>query len=304
MKTVINPQNAFNIEQSAVALGTFDGLHKGHMALMEELSKSEGCTKAVLTFTDNPLNVSSCKKVKYIVPFACKEKLMSEAGVDIMAALEFDNTVKNTEAESFFDNYLKRILKAKKIIVGYNFSFGKDRKGTTEFLRQKCADEGIELCVIPPVVINGQPVSSTLIRERIKCCDFEAVKEMLGRCFEVSGEVIEGNRIGRTIGFPTANMNIDSGMVMPEDGVFITSVNIGGRDYPSVTNVGGKPTVQEGYNGLETHIIGFDGNLYGKTVTVRFHKRTRGITRFSDLDELKRSISNDRNKAVEYFESN
>lgn len=303
MEVIYNPMVPISDGGTAVAFGTFDGLHKGHMGLMNQLLNTRNYKRVVYTFCDNPSKIVHNINIKYIISQEYKEKLIADLGIDFLVVQDFTKDFMNKEAEAFFYDYMIGILKAKVIIVGYNFSFGKNNKGDISLLQRLCSENGVTLFVIPPVKVDDVIVSSTHIRDFIIDGDLAAIKKTLGRPFTVYQKVVKGNQLGRTIGFPTANMLLDDGQALPPDGVYTTSVTIQGKTYAGVSNLGGRPTIEQGYRALETNIMGYDGDLYDKTLAIEFHKKLRDIKRFGSLEELKAQITVDSKKAKEYFEN-
>ena len=270
----------------AIALGAFDGVHKGHQKLIAniiEYSKKHGCESCVYTFDTLP----SC--AKYITDTEQRIKIFENSGVDYLYIQNFDLEFKNTPAKIFFDKYIKD---AKYVTVGFNFRFGKGREGNIHLLQDYCAQNGIEYRIEEPVCLGNEVVSSTKIRGYIEEDNFETARRMLGRDFCVKGTVVHGNAIGRTMGFPTANIYADENRIMPTEGVYATVTRYGGKMYPSITNYGGKPTFKDNEILLETHLFDFDEDIYGENISVYFLEKMRNIVVFGSKDELKNQLEN------------
>ena len=283
----------------AVALGTFDGIHIGHKKLVENVvnyAKNNGCKSCVYTFDMIPSGAMR------IVNNSCRNEILEKIGVDYLYVQHFDPKFKNMTAEDFMSRFL---LNAKYISVGFNFRFGSGRQGDTEMLREFCKNNHIEIDVVEPVMYDGDTVSSTRIRKCIELADFDSAQKMLGRYFSVEGVVQHGNEIGRTIGFPTANINVEKEMVMPPEGVYVTVTDIDGCAYKSFTNYGGKPTFFNECNVLlETNVFDFEGDLYGKSIKVYFLDKIRDIEKFVSADVLKEQLLADKNKSLDFFSKN
>lgn len=280
---------------SCVALGAFDGIHIGHRKLIEnavKYAKTKNLKSCVFTFDVLPSGA------KYISDEMTRNKILENLGVDCVLIKSFDDKFKNTSAEDFMEKYLSD---ASFISVGFNFCFGKDRRGDTNMLLKFCNEKGIQIEVCDPVCINDFVVSSTKIRECVKNCDFSLARDMLGRGFFAGGIVVKGNQIGRTIGFPTANIKIEPKKVMPGTGVFVTITEVDGKIYKSFSNYGKKPTFSDENIVLETHLFDFDGDLYGKCIRVYFIKKIRDITKFVSKEALKQQLFEDKNKSLDFF---
>ena len=280
---------------SAVALGFFDGLHLGHIEVIKRALLKDGLCSVVFTFNDKTsLPKFSGKKGHCIITHEQKTEIFRNLGVERVYAPDFGD-VKDYTAREFVERILRDELNASVVVCGYDFRFGKGGEGNPDILRQLCAEYGMECEVVPAVAVDGVTVSSTVIREMIRNGDIEAANRFLGYELSYNLPVIQGNRIGRTIGFPTINQAIPDYMVKPKNGVYKSWTIVGGRTYRSITNIGVKPTV--GYTGesvMETHIIGFEGDLYGRTVRVALREFIRDEVRFRSLDELKRQIEADK----------
>ena len=280
----------------AVAFGAFDGIHIGHQKLIEntvEFSKKNGCKACVYTFDTLPSGA------KYITDWEQKFKIFESLGVDYLYIQKFDGDFKNTSAIDFLDKFIKD---AKYITVGFNFRFGKGREGNTRILEEYCKNRNIAFDIVEPVYLEKEIVSSTKIRGYIEEDNFEIAGNMLGRDFSVTGEVIHGNAIGRTIGFPTANIEVDENRIMPTEGVYASVTEYDGRIYPSVTNYGGKPTFNDNRILLETNIFDFDGDLYGEKISVFFLGKIRNIVSFGSKEELKCRLERDKQESLNFFE--
>lgn len=292
-----------NIEPSVIALGNFDGVHLGHQALIAEAKKiaeEKGLKTAVFSFSNHPKNLTSDKKVLNIAYQDEKASLMEDLAVDYLFNVQFDEKMMKTTAEDFISELLIGKFNMKHAVCGFNYHFGHKGSGDTELLKQLGDYFGYEVSCMNPVIIDGDVVSSTLIRGLIKAGEMEDVKKFLGRNYDIEGEVVVGNRLGRTIGFPTSNITIDENMVTPPNGVYITYCIYNGVKYPSITNVGVKPTIGDYKKNMETHIFNFDKELYGKVIRVEFVTMTREEVKFSSIEELSKQIEKDCLNAKKY----
>lgn len=289
-----------DIEKTAVALGNFDGIHKGHQVLINEavrIAKEKNIKSAVFTFSNHPRNVLSGKNiVKNIIYEDEKIEILEKIGVDYLFNIDFDENIMRQQPEDFIEDMLIKAFNADTAICGFNFTYGFRAMGNSETLKASAGKKGFNVQVMAPVLENGTVVSSTLIRKKIEKGSFEEAEALLGRKYSIRGEVIYGNQIGRTIGFPTCNIVIDDAMVSPPNGVYVTKCHVKEKCYNSITNVGNKPTVGTYGKNIETNILGFNEDIYGCRITVEFLKKTRDEKKFSGIDELKKQIKTD----VEY----
>lgn len=280
---------------SAVALGFFDGLHLGHIAVVQRALLRREVSSVVFTFNDKTaLPKFREKKGNCIITYEQKAELFEEAGADFLYAPDFGE-IKDFSAREFVEKILKDRLCAAYVVCGYDFRFGRGGEGNPDILSALCHEHGIACEVVPPVRIGGEIVSSTEIRHLIRLGEIEKANRLLG--YELSYElpVVKGNEIGRTIGFPTINQKIPDYMVSPKNGVYKSWTTVDGKTYRSITNIGVKPTVTDrGEVVTETHIIGFHGDLYGKTVKISLRGYLRGERRFESLSALKAQLSYDK----------
>lgn len=297
-------EDIVNTEPVAVALGNFDGIHLGHRALIDEAvrtAKQKGIRSAVFTFSEHPRNVMAGRIViKNIIYDDEKIELLEKAGVDYLFSLPFDEKMRTQTPESFVRDLLVGRFRADTAICGFNFTYGHRAVGTAETLKAAGQHYGFDVVVIPSVEVEGDVVSSTLIRSCISEGDIRRASELLGRSYSIRGTVIHGQKLGRTIGFPTCNITVDESMVTPANGVYITNCRLDGVRYCSVTNVGNKPTVGRFEKNIETNILNFSGDAYGKIIEVEFIKQIRVEKKFSGLEELKEQIRDDIRVAAGY----
>ncbi len=293
-----------DIEPCTIALGNFDGVHKGHQQLISkavERAEVLGIKSAVFSFSNHPKNlIPGQKPVMNIIYQDEKAALIEELGVDYLFNIEFTEKIKNTSPVDFIEKLLVGRFNAKEIFCGFNYRFGYKAAGNTELLHREGQKMGFVCNEIEPVTIDGEVVSSTLIRALIMSGEVDECAKYLGRNYEIGGEVVVGNKLGRTIGFPTSNITIDENMVTPPNGVYITNCIYNGTKYPSITNVGVKPTVGEYKKNMETHIFNFNKELYGKHIKIEFLQMTRDEVKFDSVEELSAQIAKDCKEAKEY----
>ncbi|MDR0886456.1 MAG: bifunctional riboflavin kinase/FAD synthetase [Clostridiales Family XIII bacterium] len=305
MKIFDNIENIDNIQPTAIALGNFDGFHRGHVALIRrtiEVAQLNGLKSAIFTFANHPRNVIAGRSVvKHIMYPQDKLWAFEKLGLDYVFSLPFDEFFHHMDATTFIKDYVLGKFNAEEILCGFNFHFGKGATGNAEALAKLADSEGFELELIEPVMVGDELVSSTTIRRYIHDGKMEHAATLLGRAFYIKGEVIHGNAIGRTIGFPTANIILDQSMVQPAHGVYTARVRVDNQIYNAVTNVGVRPTIGDEHKLIESHILDFDGDLYGKEMKVELLKHLRGEMKFASLEELAASIDADKKVAEEYF---
>ncbi len=284
----------------SVALGSFDGLHVGHRALLSaciEAAKKYGIKSAVCTFDKNPKKVLT-GRVSLLTDNEEKVCRINDAGIDDICMECFDADYAKMPPEQFFYKILIGKCRAKCLVCGENYCFGAKGKGDTVLLGKLCEKEGLELIVVPFVEDDGEIVSSSMIRKLVEDGDVARAAKLMTVPFSLKGEVAHGKGLGRKLGYPTANLYFGEDSVIPKYGVYAVKVAVDGRTYKGVTNVGVRPTVDgEGVN-AEVHIIDFDGDLYSKTLRVEFIKLIREEKKFSGIDELKRQIEKDKTECL------
>jgi riboflavin kinase/FMN adenylyltransferase len=287
---------------TVVAIGNFDGVHLGHQELLKvarSVGQELGLPLTVYTFNPHPtLELRPEIPLRLLMTYPEKRNQLSLLGVDFCIEEPFDFAFAQTTARDFFFEILLRRLHAKALVVGADFAFGKKREGNLELLKKWCLENQIRLEVVSPCLKDGKWVSSSRIRDALQAGNLQEASELLGRPFFYRGEVVHGDKRGRTIGFPTANMACAQKFPLP-NGVYATSVIWRDMEYLSVTNIGTRPTFQSGEATqwipirIETHILDQNFDLYGETLEVRFFDRIRDEKRFADVHELKAQIQSD-----------
>lgn len=304
MKIFNDIDDIVNIENTAIALGNFDGVHLGHQILIKQTvakAKENRLKSGVFTFSNHPKNlIKTGEGVKNIIYEDEKIRLIEALGVDYLFNIPFTETIMKMSPEEYIRKLIVEKFRAKEVFCGFNYHFGYKAVGNGEFLQEMGKELGFNVTMIPPVTVDNDVVSSTLIRNIIKSGDMAECTKYLGRPYDIIGEVVVGNQLGKTIGFPTSNITIDENMVTPPNGVYITYCIYNGVKYPSITNVGVKPTIGSFKKNMETHIFNFNKELYGKMIKVEFLKRTRPEVKFSSKEELAAQITKDCLIAKEY----
>ncbi|MCB0403139.1 MAG: bifunctional riboflavin kinase/FAD synthetase [Bdellovibrionales bacterium] len=292
---------------TAVAIGNFDGVHIGHQALLSDLRKAAEQTQlklTVLTFFPHPVEVLNPGKTLECLSTSAEKLVQLEAaGVELVLVAPFDRQLAQLSPDSFFQQYLVQGLQARRVHVGYNFCFGRNRAGDTESLRRLCEGAKVTLHVAPAYKLAGEVVSSSRIRQAVTRGSVEQAGRLLGRPYSIAGTVMAGAGRGRKLGVPTANLAYPPGKVLPQTGVYVTRTAWQGQLFHSVTNVGVKPTFEQAGCPvvIESHLLDFSGQLYGETIEVSFLSRLREERKFSSVDELKVAIEGDIRSAERYF---
>ena len=283
-----------------LALGVFDGVHTGHQAVIAravEAATRDGGLAGVLTFDPHPIRVIAPGKAPTALlgTLAHKARVMEKLGVRLFIPLHFDLQLAQMEASEFIEKLTAAPVKT--IAVGEDWRFGHHRSGDVNFLQQEAAKRGFKLEAVSPVMHDGERVSSTRIRQAIRDGNLATAEQMLGRPYSVSGKVTEGKKLGRTLGFPTANLATGEAQ-LPPDGVWAVRVLLpDGRDLPGVANLGLRPTVGGDRRWLEVHLLDFSGDLYGQELEIRFQKHLRPEIKFPSIDALRLQIRQDADEA-------
>lgn len=290
---------------SVIALGNFDGVHKGHQELIRRTVNSAIGTNlksTVFTFTNLPKNFMAGEVVvKNILYWDEKVKILGDLGVDYVVAVPFDEVIRDMSPETFITDILVDKLKMKEAYCGFNYRFGRNGAGNPETLMKVGLSQGFGIHILEPYMVQGHVVSSTIIRKYIENGDVNRCLGLMGHYYGIRGIVMKGNRFGRTLGFPTLNVTIDESMVSPANGVYVTYCNYNGIRYPSITNVGKRPTVCDTTTrNMETHIFNFNKEIYGKEIRVEFLERLRGEIQFETVESLAVQIKSDCLTAASY----
>lgn len=283
-----------------LALGVFDGVHLGHQAVISRAvaAKHAGGLSGVLTFDPNPIRVLAPEKApaRLLASLDHKQEILRPMGVDFLLAVPFDEARAKVTAEDFIRELIGS--GARTLVSGVDWRFGHGRAGDHALLERIAEEIGFHFEAVEPVMMDGDRISSTRIRQAIRDGNLDAAERMLGRRYTVSGRVIEGRKLGRELGFPTANLERGEEQY-PPDGVWAVRARIGGSWWPGVANLGMRPTVDGTGRQLEVHVIGFEGDLYRQVLEIEWVRHLRGEMRFESLESLKAAIAADREEAVE-----
>ena len=295
------------MKERVIALGFFDGVHLGHAALLRrtvEEAERRGVTPAVFTFAQPPKEVVTGIPCPLIGSVDDRKGLLERLfGIRDVIMVPFDHEMMTTTWEDFVTKILIERYHAVHLVAGHDHRFGHKNQGSPELLMAKCAELGLGCDIIPKVEVDGITVSSTYIRTLVGMGQMERAAKFLGHPHTLTQTVRHGRRIGHTIGVPTINLVMAPHVLVPSHGVYVTRVYLpDGRDYAAVTNVGTRPTVNNGADiTVEPWLLDFDGDLYGQTVRVEFHKRLRDEIRFDSLDALRDQIQKDAQTTRDYF---
>lgn len=294
----------FNIKNSAVTLGKFDGLHQGHQILIDKVLslKEEGYTSVMFTFLYHPYNLFSDNEIKLIFTEDEKKHILSQSGLDVLISYPFSHDTKNIEPEDFIKNILVEKLNAKLIVVGNDFRFGRNRRGDINMLKAMEDIYGFKVISFEKKRWEDTIISSSVIRNELQRGHMERVNNLLGRTYFIRGKVLDGRKIGRTIGMPTTNLLPPSNKLLPPCGVYTSRTIIDGVSYPGMTNIGYKPTVgKEKEKGVETYIFDFSKDLYGKEIDVELLEYVRPEIKFDSIEELKVKMEEDLTFGRKFF---
>lgn len=272
-----------------IALGSFDGLHIGHRALIDKINekaKEKKCKSMVYTFKNHPLTTINKEKApKLIINNETKVRLLEKLGIDYAAFIDFDEKFMKMTSEEFIENLVKT-FNVKGIVVGFNYRFGYKNLGDTELLQKLSCKFDFELIIIDALMDGKDVISSSLIRYLIRNGHVDISNKYLMEPFLMKGVIINGKKLGRTLGFPTANLNYNKNSVVPKQGIYYTNVKYNKRIFKGITNIGYNPTVNGQQLTIETFILDFDEEIYGETIEVYFINKFRDEIKFSSLEEL------------------
>ena len=306
----------FKLTNTAVALGKFDGLHRGHQVLINQINhyKSKGMLSVVFTFDYHPNSLFGDKEQNLIYTYEERRMIAERLGVDVLIEYPFTKETAAMEPADFVKNVLVDELGARFVVVGEDFRFGRKRMGDTVLLESMSpllgykADICRKICDTIPADTDGnseaqtREIGATLIRKMLAAGDIETANKFLGRPFMIYGEVIHGRRIGRTIGMPTANIVTPSIKLLPPNGVYVSKTKVYNKVYPSVTNIGCNPTVADnGSRRVKTYVYDFNDDLYGRDIEVMLYHYQRPEMKFDTIEALKNQMHQDGESAVEYF---
>lgn len=294
---IIERETAFQLHKpSAVAIGKFDGIHRGHQSLLRHVleQKEKGLQAVVFTFDPSPAALFSGEDLPELTTKREKRRLFQEMGIDVLIEFPLNFTTAATEPEAFIEKVLAGQMKTAYIAAGEDLSFGKKGKGDAALLRRMAGFFGYRTEIIEKVCLDGVEISSSYVREVIKSGDMEKAERLIGEAYSVSGVVAHGKKLGRKLGMPTVNLLPEKEKLLPPYGVYFSEVSLGERVYKGITNIGCKPTVnEEKQAGVETYLYDFAQDIYGKEITVRLFSFHRPERKFESVEALKKQMASD-----------
>lgn len=291
----------------SLCLGFFDGVHEGHKVVLKNainLANQNKLNSAVVTFREHPLCYLQNRTPQYILSLDDRLSLIEQQGIDFAYVLDFDDEIADSLALDYLKDFLVKNLKPKFITTGFNHYFGANKQGDSVFLRVYQQELGYKFYEIPPITYNNVLISSSKIRQMISQGETEPVINLLGDYFHIKGRVITGNRIGRTISYPTANLKYPADIIKASRGVYAGFVEIDSNLYRAIVNIGRRPTVNRDNSLLlEAHILDFSDNIYDKDIKVSLIRKIRDEIKFDSLPDLKSQLVKDETFARDYFET-
>ena len=283
-------------KDTAITIGVFDGVHRGHQHLLAQLKKhalERNLLTGVVTFLQHPEDVLAPRaKLPFLTDMETRASLLRREGIDFVVPLTFNKNLAQLSPREFIA-LIREKLKMKVLVVGMDFALGKNRIGNVTVLEKLSREMDFEFFTVPPLEINGEVVSSTSIREAMAAGDMPRVRKLAGHYFSLHGKVVPGTGQGEGLGFPTANLNVNHGQALPPDGVYVSWAHINGIIYESMTNVGLCPTFEHEKRTIETYILDYSGDLYGSDLSVDLVGKLRDEKKFSSIEDLKEQIADD-----------
>jgi riboflavin kinase/FMN adenylyltransferase len=289
---------------SVVTSGTFDGVHLGHQKILgrlKELAERKQGETVLLTYWPHPRLIlqPEDKSLRLLTTLSEKVKLLEEMGVDHLIILPFTKELSQMSSEEFIRDILGEKIQTKTLVIGYDHKFGKNREGSFEYLQSHSHLFGFAIEEISRQDVDDLGVSSTKIRTALAQGDISTANKYLGRPYDLSGQVVKGQQIGRSLGFPTANIQIaEDYKLLPRDGAYAVHAEVNSIQYKAILNIGDRPTVDGQKKTIEAHLIDFEGDLYGQELRVNFQEFLREEKKFESLDALKNQLVVDRERAI------
>jgi len=301
LKVYRTPESFTPLKNAIVTTGTYDGVHKGHRKILQALmdtAKKDGGESVVITFWPHPRKIvgtGNIEEIKSLSTLDEKTKILASLGIDHLVIIPFNREFSELSSEEFIHNILIKNIGTKKLVIGYDHKFGRNREGSFEYLKNNAAALGIEVQEIPRQDLNDIAISSTEIRKALSKGDVKTAALYLEQPYSISGIVVKGRQLGRTIGFPTANIKVnDPDKLIPADGVYAVYVNYKGECLKGMLNIGFRPTVEGQDKTIEVHILSFDKEIYGEELEIQFIQFIRPEQKFNGLDQLKEQLGKDR----------
>ena len=283
-------------KDTVLTIGVFDGVHKGHKHLLDkvkEQAKKAGALSGVITFRQHPEElVSPDKELPFLTSLEERINRLKQAGIDLVIVISFTSEIANVDAREFII-LLEKYLHFRALVIGPDFACGKNRIGDAAFLTKLGKEMGFSVTVVQPLIAKNEIISSTSIRKALAAGDMKKVTGFLGHHFVLQGKVVTGYGRGRELGFPTANIDVDKKQALPPNGVYATLAHVDGRVYPALSNIGVRPTFDNGVRSIEVFLLEYKGTLYGKDLKIELVDRLRDEKKFSSGDDLKKQIAED-----------
>jgi riboflavin kinase / FMN adenylyltransferase len=292
------------LDYAVVTSGTFDGVHVGHQKILNrlrEVAQKHGGETVVITFWPHPRLVlqPEDRSLKLLNTFEEKAELLKEQGIQHLVRIPFTKEFSQLTSEEFIQKILVQTIGTKKLVIGYDHRFGHNREGSFEQLKLNAPRYGFDVEEIPRQDVDHVAVSSSKIRKALEEGDLQTASHLLGQPYCLTGRVVVGDRIGRQLGYPTANIDVDTHYkLIPADGIYAVTVQHGRALYKGMLYIGNRPTVNGTKQAIEVNLFDFDGDLYGESLTLRFHAFIRGDAKFPDLDTLKQALAQDKIDAL------
>jgi len=298
----VNPSEIFDkhkeVNPSIITIGTFDGMHKGHISLLTEMTKlANDLIPIVISFNRPPKDVINKKDSKMLLQLTDKKRMIEDIGIEKLITINFNSEIQELDCKDFI-KILKGSLNMEVLTLGEDTLLGKDRKGYKNGLVEILNDSGVRLIPISNKKDKGNKISSSQIKRSISEGNITKANSLLGRNYFINGKVIEGKKIGSTLGYPTANIQYNDDLIIPKDGIYKTETYVNGNTYLSATSIGDNPTFNGSEKTIETFIIDFGEDIYNKYIKVSFLKFIRDQKRFNDVESLKKHMSDDINYIV------
>ncbi len=295
-----------DVEGTVVTVGSFDGVHRGHVAVLEEITRratARGVHSVLVTFDRHPLTVVRPEAAPGLLTTPDEKKeILTQSGLDYVAFLPFTKALSQYGPEEFVDRVLRKRFRVVELVIGYDHGFGRGREGDIDMLARLGAVHGFEVDVVPAVASGGAPVSSTRIRERVANGEVESAAADLGRPYSFRGPIVTGLGRGRDLGFPTANIAAPGGgKILPRQGIYAVRASLRTEIRPALLHLGPRPTFAGSPPSIELYILDFDEDIYGEVVRVDFLRRLRDVLPFANASELVHQMKRDRDMARDYF---
>ncbi len=294
---ILHPNSPKLQSHTAVALGMFDGVHLGHREVIQtalDYAHSKNIKTAVITLANHPRELTRGGAPKLITNLDTRLAIFEELGIDYALVLEFNETLMNTSAQDYLEKYLVNILNVEFISTGYDHHFGKNRSGTPQMLQSWALEHNVKLNIIDAHKFNNKVISSSTIRELISQGKIDQANKILGYKFMIISKVIEGDKRGIRLGFPTANLKLPEDMVIPAKGVYCGQAIVQKQEYRCIMNIGTRPSFTDSDEVIiEAHILNFNNNIYGETITLKLDKKLRDEIKFDSANSLVAQIKKD-----------